>query len=98
MHPYGLIMKNWFMLNRLDTIALRLQEHGLIKYFEILSKLTFKQEATTDMKSKSLDTNAMVAAAGGLQEILIACGIYLVGVSIGTFILIAEYFWKRHFP
>lgn len=86
------------MLNRLDTIVWRSQEHGLMKYFESVSKRTFKQKANTEMRSSSLDSNSQMAAAGGLQEILIACGIYLVGVFFGIVIFIVEHLWKWDIP
>lgn len=84
------------MLNRIDVIALRSQEHGLTKYFKSLSKRTFKQDATSEIVSKSLDPNSLVAKPGGLQEILIACVIYLLGVSLGIIIFIVEYFLKKN--
>lgn len=94
--PVRLQTKNWYLLNRLNTIALRWQEHGLSKYFKSLSERTFKQKRTTEMRSSSLDP--LVATAGGLEEILIACVIYLVGIVFGIFTFIFEIFRKWNFP
>lgn len=84
------------MLSRLDTIVFRSQEHGLMIYFKKLSKRTFKQEATTEKRSISQDPNSLVAASGRLQEILIACVIYMLGVSFGTVIFVLELLRKKN--
>lgn len=83
------------MLNRMNTIVMRSIEHGFVKYFESVSALTVKQTAT-EIQSNDLDSNIIVATVGGMQEILVACGIYLFGITLGIFIFIAEYFSKRN--
>lgn len=85
----------WFLHKRLNTIVMRLQEHGLVQYFESVAKRTFKQ-MNTEIRSNEADSNSMVAKAGGIQEILIACGIYFVGISAGIVIFSLENFSKRN--
>lgn len=74
---------------------MRSHENGLMKYFESVSQRTFTQ-STTEMRSNTLKSVILAAAAGGLQEMLIACAIYLLGMSSGIVIFILEYFWKRN--
>lgn len=88
--------EKWFIENRMKTILMRSQEYGLMKYFESLSQRTFKQ-ITTEMRSHTLNSVTMVATAGGLQEILIACAIYLIGTFCGIVTFIVEYFSTRYF-
>lgn len=82
--------KNWLIENRMKTILMRSQEHGLMINFERISQRTFKL-ATRDV----LNSNTLVAAAGGLQEILIACAIYFIGMFCALVIYIVEYFSKK---
>lgn len=74
---------------------MRSHEHGLIKYFENISERTFKQ-LTAEMRSNILNSDTMVAVAGCLQEIIIACFIYLIGMSFALVIFFLEYFSKRN--
>lgn len=85
----------WFIKNQVNLILMRSQEHGQMKYFKSLSQRTIKQ-ATTEMLSNSLNSVTLVAAAGGLQEILIACAVYLIGMSSGLVVFILECFSKRN--
>lgn len=85
-------MNTWLMRNRINTIVMRSHEHGFLKYFESMAQRTFKQ-GTFQIRSNTLD---QMAVAGGLQEILIACAIYLVGISCGLMIFVLEYFLNRN--
>lgn len=80
----------WYLQNRLNTIVMRSHEHGFVNYFDSISKRTFKQTTTR------AELNTVVSDTGGLQEILVSCGIYFVGMLCAIFIFILEYFTKRN--
>lgn len=82
--------ETWFLLNRINTIILHSQEHGLMKYFENMSKRTFKQK-TSKMRSNMQNRDLMVAEVGGIEEILIAGVIYLIGILFSAIICFVEY-------
>lgn len=82
----------WFIQSRINAIATRTQEHGLAKYFENACKRTYKKASTV---RRSVDNKSFVASAGSLDEIL-ACVIYLVGISCGLIVFILENFSKRN--
>lgn len=77
---------NWWLLRRLDSILIRLHEHGLIVYFERLSQRTFKPT----IGPVCTTFEAMTAQPGGFQEIQIACGIYVFGIFSGIFTFLLE--------
>lgn len=85
----------WFLQHRLSTIVLRSHEHGFLKYFQSVSKRTVKQTAM-ETHSNTLKQNTVVADAGGLQEILLACYIYLLGMACGIFTFALEYFFMKN--
>lgn len=87
--PVNLKTRNWYLVKRLNTFIMRLLEHGLVQHFESVSKRTFKQ-AATELRAQEADSNLMVAKAGGLHQILIACCIYLIGISLGIVVFIVE--------
>lgn len=82
------------MQNRLNSIIMRSQENGILKYFEGVSARTCKQPII-EVQSHAASKNIMVATAGGLQEMLIAIIIYFVGISCGVAIFIVECYTKN---
>lgn len=55
----------------------------------------FSKRTTTEKHLNTLNQNTVLAEAGGLQKIRIACGIYLVDILFGVFIFIKTLdFWN----
>lgn len=70
---------------------IRLHEHGLIVNFERQAKRTFKP--AIDLECNSF--KAMSAEPGGFEEIYIACGILVLGITSGICTLLLEIVWDK---
>lgn len=90
----NLMASQWFIQTRVNTISKRSQEHGLVKYFESVSKRTIKAAPT---EFRNLNSNSLMISAGSLDEFLIAFIIYIVGILIGVVVFILECYIKRRF-
>lgn len=88
-HFVQLQTSNWWMLKVLNSIMIRLHEHGIIVYFVRLSKRTYKPMIDRACDHYEVGT----AQTGGFQELQIAFGIFILGMFSGICTFLLEICW-----